>query len=78
LQPPTRITASVIVPTLAMDREPQVTWATSTAHKITKSKSFRIAVASNPPPIINGTKTIERAASTSLPELPLNLQRTES
>lgn len=79
LPSPARITASVIVPTLAMDREPQVRWATPATQKQIQSSSFRLPTSSvNSSSIINGTKNIERTASTSLPDLPLNLQRTQS
>jgi hypothetical protein len=78
LQPQTRITASIIVPTLAMDREPQVRWATPAVHKQTQSKSFRLTGAAKPSLIKNGTKNIERAASTSLPDLSSNLERTQT
>jgi hypothetical protein len=74
LQSQTRITASIISPTLEIDREPQVIWTTPTAHKQTQSTSFRLAVAANPAPIINGTKKIDRSASTSLIDFPLDLQ----
>lgn len=62
-----------------MDREPQVRWATPATHIQNQSTSFRLpkpTTTTNSSSIINGTKNIERAASTSLPDLPLNIQRT--
>jgi len=79
LQSQPRITASIIVPTLAMDREPQVRWATPAAHKQAQSTSIRLAAAAaKTSSSTNGTKNIERAASISLLDLPLNLERTQS
>lgn len=71
LQKPTaRITASIIMPTLAIEQEPQVRWSITANQKQTQSTAFRLArktTSTN----MNGTKTIERAASSSLPDLPL-------
>ena len=78
LQPQTRITASVITPTFAIDREPQVTWASPVARKVIEPTSFRLSAQPNPPPIITDTRKIERSASTSLPDLPLNMTRLQS
>ncbi|CAF1591800.1 unnamed protein product [Rotaria sp. Silwood1] len=71
----TRITASVIVPTLAIDPDPKITWATSVPHKVTQSTSFRLAVTSKPSSILNDTRKIDRCVSTSLPELSLDITR---
>ncbi|CAF3403831.1 unnamed protein product, partial [Rotaria sp. Silwood2] len=73
-----RITASVIVPTLAIDPDPKIKWATPVTHKVTQSTSFRLAVASKPSPILNDARKIDRAVSTSLPDLPLDMTRTKS
>jgi hypothetical protein len=77
LQSQTRITASVVVPTLTMDREPQVKWAIPVTHKIAKSTSFQFSPASNPPSIITAKRNIQRIPSTSLPDFPIKLQRTQ-
>ncbi len=76
MQAQPRITASIIIPTFAVDRQPQVRWSTPAAHKQNQASSFRLSTARNSSSMINDMKKIERAASTSLPELPLNLQRT--
>ena len=74
-QPAARITASIIVPTLAIDHELQVRWTMRANQKQTQSSAFRLArkttTTNNSSTIISGTKTIERAASSSLPYLPL-------
>ena len=75
---PTRIAASVIVPTPATDRNAQVRWAQPVPQREMQSNSFLFAAPAKAPTIANGVKTIERVASTSLPDLPSNTQRTHS
>ena len=61
-----------------MDRRPQVRWAQPALQKQSQPASFRLSTTANPPLIGRGGKTMERAASTSLPDLPLNSQRLQS
>jgi hypothetical protein len=68
----------VIIPTFAIDREPQVTWATPVARKVIEPTTFRLSAQPKPPSMMNDSRKIERSASTSLPELPLNLPRFHS
>jgi hypothetical protein len=51
-QTQTRITASIVVPTLNI--EPQATWATSVAHPMPRTKPYRLSTIPNPPPIATG------------------------
>jgi hypothetical protein len=75
LQPQTRITASVIMPTLEIDREPQVRWATAVTPRVAQKTSYRLSeTVPNPP----STKQIERSASNSLLDLSSNVTRTQS
>ena len=77
-QSPARITASIVIPTLGVEHNnPQMRWVQPTVHKQAQTKSFRLPAAVNSTAMVNGTKKIERAASTSLPDLPLNVQRTQ-
>lgn len=75
---PTRITASIIIPTLGIDRRPHVRWAQPAMQKQSQTASFRLSTPANPPLLGRGGKNMERAASTSLPDLPLNSHRLQS
>ncbi len=78
-QPQTRITASVIMPTLEIDREPQVRWATAVTPRVAQKTSYRLSEpVPNPPSITTDTRQIERSASNSLLNLPSNVTRTQS
>ncbi|CAF2125401.1 unnamed protein product [Rotaria magnacalcarata] len=76
--PQARITASVVVPTLGLDSEPKMTWATPVAHKVTPGTSYRLSVASKQHTAMNDSKKIDRCASTSLPDLPLDYTRAKT
>ncbi len=66
------------MPTLAIDREPHIRWASPPIRKQPQSTAFRLSAGPHPPAITNRTKKVERSASISLPDLPLNFQRTHS
>ncbi len=66
------------MPTLTIDREPHIRWASPAIRKQTQSTAYRLSAGPNPRAITNGTKKVERSASISLPDLPLNFQRTHS
>jgi len=77
LQSQTRITASIIAPTLEIEPNSQIRWAQPAVHRQLPSTSFRLSPpVANRPSMVNVTKKIERVASTSLQDLPLNPQRT--
>jgi len=79
LQPQTRITASVIMPTLEIDREPQVRWATAVTPRVAQKTSYRLSeTVPNPHSQTTDTKQMERSASNSLLDLPSNVTRTHS
>ena len=75
---PRRITASIVIPALGIDRRPPIRWAQPVVQKQTQSGPFRLSAQGNPPPIMHGGRSMERAASTSLPDLPLNSQHIQS
>jgi len=70
-----RITASIIVPTLSTDNEPQVRWALPMNQKQPQPTTFRLGrktkTIHNSSTIMNRTRSIERNASSSLPDLPV-------
>ncbi|CAF1028224.1 unnamed protein product [Adineta steineri] len=79
LQPPTtRITPSRIVPNPEFNREHQVRWAIPVVQKIPQTTPYRLASVSESPSIIPDLRRSERSASNSIPDLSLNLPRTQS
>ncbi|CAF4112578.1 unnamed protein product [Adineta steineri] len=79
LQPPTtRITPSRIVPSPEFNREHQVRWAIPVAQKIPQTTPYRLASVSESSSIMPDLRRSERSASNSIPDLSLNLPRTQS
>ncbi|CAF3805071.1 unnamed protein product [Adineta steineri] len=79
LQPPTtRITPSRIVPNPEFNREHQVRWAIPVVQKIPQTTPYRLASVSESPSIMPDLRRSERSASNSIPDLSLNVPRTQS